>query len=64
MSDERTTPYTTKELAEAAGVSDRYVRQLVTDGKLAGQKVGRDWIIPAEEGRAWLQERRARWEKF
>lgn len=64
MSDERTTPYTTKELAEAAGVYQSYIRQLLLAGKLTGEKLGRDWLIPADVGRAWLQERRRRWEKF
>lgn len=65
MSGERSTPFSTKELAEEAGVTSTYVRKLCQDGKIDGAyKVGRDWLIPADAGRAWLKERRARWEKF
>lgn len=71
MSDERTKPYTTAELAAAAGVSNRYVRRLVSSGKLAGELYANVWLVPADVGRAWLQEReekeraeRARWEKY
>ena len=64
MDSTRTTPYTTKELAQAAGVDPSYLRHLLIAGKLAGDKVGRDWLIPADVGRAWLASRRARWEKF
>ena len=65
MSDEqRTQPYTTAELAAAARVSDRYVRRLVADGKIAGTMYGKTWLIPAEEGERFLREKRSRWEKF
>ena len=64
MSDERAQPYTTTELASAAGVTDAYIRKLCKAGKLAGDKVGRDWLIPADVGREWLRQRRERWEKF
>lgn len=61
---ERTVPYTTTELAKEAGVSDAYLRRLLIAGKLAGEKRGRDWLIPAEEVKRWLAQRRARWEKY
>jgi excisionase family DNA binding protein len=61
--DERTDPYTTTELAEAAGVSNTYVRRLVREGQLEGKKMGRDWLIPAGVGRAWLDKRRQQGEK-
>jgi len=64
MSDERTKPYTVTELAIAAGVSDSYVRRLLREGKFTGEIYGKTWLIPADVGRAWLQSRRARWEKF
>lgn len=64
MSDERTAPYTTVELAQTAGVTDAYIRYLLLRGKLTGEKRGRDWFIPVEEGRRWLASRRERWEKF
>jgi len=39
--------YTTQQAAEALGVSDSRIRQLLGDGKLPGAvKVGRDWWIP------------------
>ena len=50
--------WTTKTLAEAAGVSTRYIRQELTAGKIEGRKLGRDWVIPYQEGRRWLEERR------
>ena len=61
---ERTSPYTTNELGKEAGVSDAYIRRLLIAGKLTGEKVGRDWLIPVDVGRAWLTERRARMEKI
>ena len=54
MNDERTQPYTTSELAQATNVTDRYIRQLVNEGKLSGQKYGNTWLIPADVGQAWL----------
>lgn len=63
MSDERTTPYTTKELSEAAGVNQSYIRQLLIAGKLTGEKLGRDWLIPADVAQRWLEDRRERMEK-
>lgn len=64
MSNERTKPYTVTELAEAAGVSDSYIRRLVRDGRIAGELYGKTWLVPADVGRAWLASRRERWEKF
>lgn len=64
MSDERKQPYTVTELAEAAGVSVAYVRRLVSDGRITGQKLGPVWMIPADVGSAWLKKRRERWEKY
>lgn len=65
MSEQRTIPWAAKELAEVAGVTPVYVRKLCQAGKIEGAyKVGRDWLIPAEEGRAWLENRRSRWEKY
>lgn len=60
--NERTVPYTTEELAEAAGVSDVYIRQLLVKGKLCGLQIGIKWLIPAETALSWLCERRLRWE--
>ena len=61
---ERTEPWTTSELAKAAGVDDSWLRRLLIDGRLAGKKYGKTWLIPAEEGERFLREKRSRWEKF
>jgi hypothetical protein len=37
---------TIKEVSAAWGISMSRIRQLVVTGRIAGQKVGRDWIIP------------------
>ena len=64
MDSERTTPYSTTELAEAVKLSDAHIRRLLIDGKLSGVKVGRDWIIPVDVAQSFIRERRSRWEKF
>ena len=50
---------TVQEVARMLGCSQQYVRQLLREGRLPGQKVGRDWVIRegAVEG---LQARRGR----
>lgn len=50
--------WTTKELAGQAKVSDRYVRQLLENGVIKGEKRGRDWSIPASAAREWLESRK------
>ena len=55
--------WTTKELAQAGNVSNARVRQLCKDGKLPGAKhFGRDWMIPDNAARYWLEHGR-RWKK-
>ena len=54
-------PWGTVELAQAAGVDDSYIRQLLLADKLQGDKVGPVWLIPDHVARAWLAERKARW---
>jgi hypothetical protein len=61
--EKRERPWSTVELAEAAGVDDSYIRQLLIAGKLEGFKLGPVWAIPAEVGQQWLDERRARRKK-
>ena len=39
----------TQEAAEKLGLSVERVRQLIQEGKISAQKVGRDWIIPEQE---------------
>jgi excisionase family DNA binding protein len=44
-----TTYISTKQAADALGVSDARVRQLIAEGKLPAQKIGRDHLIaPAD----------------
>lgn len=65
MDSERTTPFSTKELADAAGMKQITVRKLCQSGKLEGAyKVGRDWLIPPATAQAYISEKRARWEKY
>lgn len=58
MEREQGRPWGTRELAEAAGVDDSYIRQLLLAGKLQGWKLGREWAIPDEVARAWLERRK------
>ena len=37
--------YSTKETAIKLRLSERRVRKLLEEGRLAGKKVGRDWIV-------------------
>jgi len=46
--------WTTKELAEAAGVDVSYVRRLLLQGKIRGEKFGRDWAISDDVAKSWL----------
>ncbi len=50
--------YTTKKLAQAAGVDPSYIRQLLIAKRIIGIKDGRDWIIAKEEGDRWLATRK------
>lgn len=43
--------------AERLGVSEQRVRQLLTSGKLGGEKMGRDWLVSAAAVTARLEER-------
>ncbi len=49
--------WNTKKLAEAADVTDSFIRYELIAGKIKGEKIGRDWIISDEEARRWLSER-------
>ena len=44
-------------LARAAGVTATYVRYLLSQGTLQGEKFSRVWRIPYEEGLRWLESR-------
>jgi len=50
------TVWTTDLLAAASGYAPRYVRWRVSNKRIAGLKVGRDWIVSRESGDAWLKE--------
>ena len=52
--------WTTNDLAEAGQVDPSLIRKLLLDGKLAGRKAGRDWLIPDAEARRWLARPRRR----
>jgi len=57
---EEKTWWTTRELAEEAErrgrpVSQQHIRDSIRDGTLAGEKVGRDWLIPNWSARRWLE---------
>ena len=53
------TGWTVTELAREAGVTDSRVRQLLIENKsLKGRKAGTLWIIPDDEAKKWLRERR------
>jgi excisionase family DNA binding protein len=60
---QRIDPYTTTELAQAAGVGDSYIRQLLIAGRLQGRKQGRDWAIPVDVAETFLLERKERGKK-
>jgi hypothetical protein len=50
--------WTTQTLAEAAGVTDAYIRYLLIKGDLQGEKFSRVWRIPYAVGLQWLQSRK------
>jgi hypothetical protein len=49
--------WTTKSLADAAGVSGTYIRRLLLSGKLDGTKLGRDWAITHEAAQKFLDRK-------
>ncbi len=49
--------WTTKQLAQRAGVSDAHIRRLLIAGEIRGEKFGRDWAVSDEEAMRWLAER-------
>lgn len=42
-------PLTTQQAADRLGVSDRWVRKLIADGRLSGSQPHGAWLIPAAE---------------
>ena len=49
--------WNTVTLAQAAGVTDAYIRYLLLNGTLQGEKFSRVWRISYEVGRQWLEGR-------
>ncbi|HEY8559545.1 MAG TPA: helix-turn-helix domain-containing protein [Pyrinomonadaceae bacterium] len=37
--------YTTKEVAEKVGLTRQRITQMIQDGRIAAEKLGRDWVI-------------------
>jgi len=51
--------YTTRQLAEAAGVTMSRIRQLCISGELRCEKFGHVWLIPDDEAERFLADRKA-----
>jgi len=49
--------YTTAEAAELLGLDVSRVRQFCAQGRL-GEKIGRNWAIPADELKAFARQKR------
>jgi excisionase family DNA binding protein len=50
--------WTTQQLADAAGLSARRIRQLIEEGSITAYKPGREYYITGTEAQRFLQERR------
>jgi recombination protein RecA len=50
--------YTTRELADLAGVSAARIRHLLLTGEIQGRKFGPVWWIPKSEAKGWLERRK------
>ena len=46
--------WSTELLSLAGEVTANYVSKLMRKGKLAGVKIGRDWVVSKDAGDAWL----------
>ncbi len=51
---------TARELGAEAGVTTQRVYQEIARGRLQGEKVGMDVIVPKQAAEAWLAERSER----
>jgi len=51
--------WTTAQLANATGLTQRYIRRLVKQGQIKGEKIARDWIVPDEEADRFIKQRQA-----
>ena len=60
MSEQKATytvGWTVSQLAKKAGVSGRYIRQLIGEGKLDAVKASHGWLIPDSVATDWLASR-------
>lgn len=46
--------WTVGEIAEAVHRTPRWIRELLSQGKIVGYKAGHDWIILAEEAQRFI----------
>jgi len=49
--------WTAQDLAREAGVNDAYIRRLLIDKKIRGEKVGRQWLVRDKDALVWLERR-------
>lgn len=48
---------TTRQAAEALGINDSRVRQVIRAGELPAEKAGRDWLINARDVERFRRQR-------
>ena len=51
--------FSTREVARALGVSERYIKQLIHNGSLRSLRVGRLRRVCADDLRDWIERQRA-----
>jgi excisionase family DNA binding protein len=56
--------WTTAQIAEATGLSQRHVGHLLRHGVIAGYKAGHDWIIQEAEAQRFIKEYNENKEQF
>ncbi len=49
--------WTSVELAEVTGLSDRQIRYYIADGKIEAQKMGMTWVITDDEAKKFIKSR-------
>lgn len=48
--------WTSAQIAEATGLTQRHIGTLLNAGKIAGYKAGHDWIIQEDEAKRFVEE--------
>ncbi len=48
--------WTTAQIAQATGLSQRHVGYLLRKGIIAGYKTGHDWIVQEDEAKRFIEE--------